>query len=125
MTAHSIPAGDASMTGHDPTCLAAFPPNGRYLVGVSGGRDSVALLHWLRARGYRRLIVCHLDHQLRGTASRRDAQFVRRLAERNDLPCETGQVDLRDRTESIEAAGRAARLEFFTKVGRRRRCLTI
>ncbi|MEO6871647.1 MAG: tRNA lysidine(34) synthetase TilS, partial [Chthoniobacterales bacterium] len=41
------------------------------------------------------------------------------------LPCETGQVDLRDRTESIEAAGRAARLEFFTKVGRRRRCLTI
>jgi tRNA(Ile)-lysidine synthase len=43
-----------------------FPPAGRYLIGVSGRRDSVALLHWLINGGYKRLIVCHLNHQLRG-----------------------------------------------------------
>src|ERR1700749_3483030 len=42
--------------------LAQFPPTRRYLVGVSGGRDSVALIHSLMSLGYRRLIVCHLNH---------------------------------------------------------------
>ena len=102
-----------------------FPLTGRYLVGVSGGRDSVALLHWLQAHGYRRLIICHLDHGLRGRAARADAEFVRRLAARAALPCEMGSVDLRDCTGSVEAAGRAARLEFFAQVGRKRRCRTI
>src|SRR5437899_497579 len=46
-----------------------FPPEARYLVGVSGGRDSVVLLHWLVNLGYDKLIVCHLDHQLRGRVS--------------------------------------------------------
>ena len=40
-----------------------FPPQARYLIGVSGGRDSVALLHWLINLGYKKLIVCHLNHQ--------------------------------------------------------------
>ena len=56
-----------------------FPPDGQYLVGVSGGRDSVALLHWLVEAGYKRLIVCHLNHQLRGRASDTDARFVEKL----------------------------------------------
>ena len=58
------------------------PPNARYLIGVSGGRDSVALLHWLISLGYERLIVCHLNHRLRGRSSDADAQFVKRLVER-------------------------------------------
>jgi tRNA(Ile)-lysidine synthase len=60
----------------------AFPPDARYLIGVSGGRDSVALLHWLVSVGYERLIVCHLNHELRGRSSDADAQFVKRLVER-------------------------------------------
>ena len=40
-----------------------FPVDRRYLIGVSGGRDSVALLHWLSNVGYKKLIVCHLNHQ--------------------------------------------------------------
>jgi tRNA(Ile)-lysidine synthase len=62
--------------------LRSFPLNARYLIGVSGGRDSVALLHWLGSVGYERLIVCHLNHRLRGRSSDTDAQFVRRLVER-------------------------------------------
>src|SRR4029077_869180 len=58
-----------------------FPPNAHYLIGVSGGRDSVALLHWLISLGYERLIVCYLNHRLRGRSSDADAQFVKRLVE--------------------------------------------
>src|SRR5437899_7902203 len=59
-----------------------FPPDASYLIGVSGGRDSVALLHWLISFGYERLIVCHLNHRLRGRSSDADARFVKRLIER-------------------------------------------
>ena len=59
-----------------------FPPTARYLIGVSAGRDSVALLHWLISLGYERLIVCHLNHRLRGRSGDADARFVKRLVER-------------------------------------------
>jgi tRNA(Ile)-lysidine synthase len=59
-----------------------FAPDKRYLIGVSGGRDSVALLDQLVDLGYRNLIVCHLNHHLRGRSSDADARFVRNLAER-------------------------------------------
>ena len=59
-----------------------FPPDARYLIGVSGGRDSVALLHWLISLGYKDLIVCHLNHRLRWRSSDADAQLVKRLVER-------------------------------------------
>src|SRR6266403_5792878 len=78
----------------DPHIVAHFPPSRRYLVGVSGGRDSVALLHRLTELGYRRLVVCHLDHQLRGRASTADAQFVRRLAAGLDAEFELDRIDV-------------------------------
>ena len=62
--------------------LRSFPSDARYLIGVSGGRDSVALLHWLVDAGYKRLVVCHLNHQLRGNSSNADARFVKRVVER-------------------------------------------
>jgi tRNA(Ile)-lysidine synthase len=65
-----------------PTFTRDFPSDARYLIGVSGGRDSVALLHWLISFGYERLIVCHLNHRLRGRSSDADARFVKRLVER-------------------------------------------
>jgi len=58
------------------------PREARYLIGVSGGRDSVALMHWLVNLGYEKLIVCHLNHQLRGRMSDADARFVQKLVER-------------------------------------------
>jgi tRNA(Ile)-lysidine synthase len=59
-----------------------FPPEARYLIGVSGGRDSVVQLHWLVNLGYEKLIVCHLNHQLRGRMSDADARFVQKAVER-------------------------------------------
>jgi tRNA(Ile)-lysidine synthase len=89
----------------------------------------VALLHWLLARGFRKLVVCHLDHKLRGKAGRADAAFVRQLARRNKLEVEIESADVKALAarskRSIETAGRTARYEFFARVARRRRCRTI
>ena len=62
--------------------LQSFPRDARYLIGVSGGRDSVTLLQWLISLGYERLIVCHLNHRLRGRSSNADARFLEKLVKR-------------------------------------------
>src|ERR1039457_4768381 len=72
-----------------------FPPTRRYLIGVSGGRDSVALLHSLVDLGYTKLIVCHLDHQLRGRSAKADAKFAEKLAANYDLDFEHGSTNVR------------------------------
>ncbi|MDQ6809285.1 MAG: tRNA lysidine(34) synthetase TilS, partial [Verrucomicrobiota bacterium] len=109
--------------------LRRFPPSARYLIGVSGGRDSVGLLHALLAEGYRRLIVCHLNHGLRGAAATADARLVARLAKQAELPFEERRVDVVALAEaermSVETAGRCARYEFFAAVARKRRCPTV
>ena len=106
-----------------------FPPDARYLIGVSGGRDSVALLHWLVELGYRKLIVCHLNHQLRGRASDADARFVEKLAAKYQTDVEVRSVNVRavakKKRLSIETAAREERYSFFAKISRRHRCHTI
>ncbi len=109
--------------------LEPYPAAGRYLVGVSGGRDSTALLHGLSAAGYRKLVVCHLDHGLRGDASTADAQFVAALAQTLKLPFESTRADVRtlarETKSSLETAAREARHRFFEAAAARRRCRTI
>jgi tRNA(Ile)-lysidine synthase len=132
-----------------------FPPDAPYLIGVSGGRDSVALLHWLISLGYERLIVCHLNHRLRGRSGDADARFVKRLVERyqevvgqalrlpsprtgkrsprpttaDRIEFELGSANIRalgkQKKMSIEAAAREARYAFFAETARRRDCRTI
>jgi tRNA(Ile)-lysidine synthase len=109
--------------------LRDFPLTSRYLIGASGGRDSVALLHLLLERGYRNLVVCHLDHQLRGRSSAADARFVGQLAARSDLHFELESTNVRalaaKKKLSIETAARVARYEFFARIAKRKRCRTI
>jgi tRNA(Ile)-lysidine synthase len=104
-------------------------PDARYLIGVSGGRDSVALLHWLTNLGYKKLIVCHLNHQLRGRSSAADARFVENLAARCGVDFELGSANVRaiakKKKNSIETVAREARYSFFAKTAKRRRCHTI
>src|SRR5438874_11428175 len=109
--------------------LRKFPPHCRYLVAVSGGCDSVSLLHWLIELGYRKLIVCHLDHQLRGRSSQADARLVKELARKYDVGFESGLANVRAlakrKNMSIETAAREARYAFFAETARRRNCRTI
>src|SRR5436309_10545256 len=106
-----------------------FPPNRRYLIGVSGGRDSIALLHWLINLDYKKLIVCHLNHQLRGRSSDADARFVEKLAGKYQIDFELGAANIRalakKKKMSIETAAREARYSFFAKAAKRHGCRTI
>jgi tRNA(Ile)-lysidine synthase len=119
----------------NPQLLSSFPPDSRYLVGVSGGRDSIVLLHHLLNLGYRRLIVCHLNHQLRGRSSQADSRFVEKLVATWNkkivahIDFEPGSADVRALARrnkiSIETAARKARYSFFAKVAKRGRCHSI
>jgi len=89
-------------------------PGEPLLIGVSGGADSVALLHMLMALGLRPH-VCHLNHRWRDAASDADAEFVRRLAKRLGLP-----VTIESRKVGhTEAAARLARQAFFERVAKK------
>ena len=81
----------------------------RVLVAVSGGADSVGLLHVLRAVAPRlrlTLHVLHVDHRLRPDSAR-DADFVRAVGRRLAVPVDVVAVTVG--AGSVEAAARAAR----------------
>lgn len=87
-------------------------------VAVSGGADSVCLLHLLRELGPRwnlHLSVLHLDHGLRGAESEEDAAFVGRLAAEFGFAFVSRRVELAEAAENLEQAGREARLAFFAE----------
>jgi tRNA(Ile)-lysidine synthase len=97
-----------------------FDSGNRVGVAVSGGADSVFLLHALIELAPRwdlKLHVLHLDHRLRGEESRGDAGFVRELAARLGLPVHVAESDvgrLREVSgENLEQAARHARQIFY------------
>ena len=67
-----------------------FSRENSLLIGLSGGADSVALLYLLLEQGYRNLILCHFNHQLRGADSDSEDEFVKNLAVSFQLTCELG-----------------------------------
>lgn len=101
----------------------------RLIVAVSGGADSVALLHLLLEAGHRNLVVAHFNHCLRGRASDTDASFVEKLAKKLDLPVEIGAGDVRKlatkRKSSLETSAREARYGFLAAVTRKYRTRTL
>jgi tRNA(Ile)-lysidine synthase len=101
-------------------------PRQRHLIGVSGGRDSVALLHCLHARGYTKLIVCHVNHKLRGRDATNDARFVQALANRLGYVFEGIAIDVakeaRAKKRSVETCAREVRHAFFADIAKRHHC---
>ena len=64
----------------------------RVMVAVSGGPDSVCLLHVLREAGVAVAGVAHFNHKLRGEESEEDERFVAALAEKLALPFYRAEV---------------------------------
>lgn len=108
-----------------------LPAGGEILVAVSGGADSLCLLHLLQQlcgpdKRYPQLQlhVAHLNHKLRGEASAKDATYVAQLATSWSLPVTIGEVDVptlaREERRSLEDAARTARYRFLREVAQGR-----
>jgi tRNA(Ile)-lysidine synthase len=96
-----------------------FHPGQSIGVAVSGGADSVCLLHALLELAPKwdlHLSVLHLNHQLRGEESWQDAEFVRDLAARLGLPFLIREADVAASSDNLEQAARLARLAFFDEM---------
>lgn len=109
-----------------------FAPGQKILVAVSGGADSLVLLHLLHALAPQnrwQLAVVHFNHQLRGRASDADEQLMRRTARKMRCPVYVGRADVRAAATrakiSIEMASRQLRHAFFARVARRRQYRTL
>jgi len=98
----------------------------RVLVGVSGGPDSMALLHVLNALKKELdldLYVAHLNHMIRKGAAEKDAVFVKKAAEKLNLPVIIESKDIpkiaRVNRLSVEEAARNARYDFYLSAAKR------
>jgi tRNA(Ile)-lysidine synthase len=89
------------------------------LLALSGGLDSVVLLHLTIASGYR-VELAHMNFQLRGDESNRDEAFVQQLASEYDLPIHVKQADAASYALhhkcSVQEAARALRYEWFNNL---------
>lgn len=102
------------------------------LAAVSGGLDSMCLLHllttWGRERGVS-VTAAHFNHQLRGAESDRDEAFVRDWCAAHEVPFVSGRGDVRALAAegglSLEEAAREARYAFLTEQKNLRGCVFI
>ncbi len=97
----------------------------KLLVAVSGGPDSVCLLHILvklQRELEAKLQVAHLNHQLRGVESKADADYVSDLARQWGIPATIEGRDVKgyqaQQRLSLEEAAREVRYSFLTQVAR-------
>jgi tRNA(Ile)-lysidine synthase len=90
----------------------------RIAVGLSGGVDSVVLLHRLKERAAAQRFSLEAIHVNHGLSPNADAwvAFCRRLCKRLGVPITVRKVKVLKRGEGMEAAARAARYEIFRKI---------
>ena len=122
MAAHDLSAAVELCREHN-----LLPRGGHVLCAVSGGADSVCLLHWLnrlRAQYGFALTAAHYNHNLRGDESQRDEEFVRSFLAKccPDVTLIVGSGDVsaraaRDKT-GIEETAREMRYAFLQEAAR-------
>lgn len=122
--------GERAMLKRVSACIDHYqllPDEGKVVVGVSGGADSLCLIHLLQricGPGKRypgvELQAAHLNHMLRDTEGEHDARIVASTMEAWGIPCTLGQVDVpalaRREKRSLEDAARVARYRFLREV---------
>ena len=94
------------------------------LLGLSGGRDSVCLLHLLLVSGHH-VVAAHLNHCLRGKESMRDERFVKDLCKRWHVPLIMERENIANRAKchklSMEEAARIGRYRFLERAARKKK----
>lgn len=103
----------------------------KIVVGVSGGPDSLSLLHVLYELGYD-VYVAHINHGLRETAND-DEEFVKFFCQVRNIPCFVKHIQLKEALKqdatlkgmSLEEAGREIRYRFFREVAEENHCQKI
>jgi tRNA(Ile)-lysidine synthase len=101
--------------------LNLMPESSIGILAVSGGLDSMVLLHILtsiRDSLQISLTVATFDHGLRGAQGRADAEFVAQICHTLSVPCVMGSGALEPELPAIEARARAARYAFLADTAR-------
>lgn len=100
-----------------------LPNHSTVVVGVSGGADSMGLLHYLdsiKDAKSLKLIVAHVDHMFRGMESEEDMRFVQMQCEVRNLTFEAEQMDVAayqmEKKLSLQVAARECRYDFYERV---------
>jgi len=103
-----------------------FAAGERVLAAVSGGVDSMVMLHALRKLGCP-VEAAHFDHQTRHGASAEDAAFVRETCRRLGIPCHEGSesVEADAAGRSFEAYARERRYAFLLSAAKQAACAVI
>ena len=93
------------------------------IAAISGGQDSMAMLnslHGLSTKYNFKIHGAHLNHQLRGTDSLNDSEFVKNHFEKLNIPYTVKSIDVskyrNDKKLSVEEAARDLRYDFLSKV---------
>ena len=93
--------------------------NIKVVLALSGGPDSVYLLHKLRKQGCN-IIAAHFNHKIRGKDSDLDQKFCKNLCKKYKIEFETEDFDVKKYAKSkklnLEEAARIKRYEFLSKI---------
>lgn len=112
---------------------STLKPNDTIVIGISGGPDSIFLLHLLdifRQKNSLNLIITHINHKLRGRESDKDEEFVKKHAEKLKNSEKKGElifystiskiISISKKTRAgIEESGRKVRYDFFKKLAQK------
>ena len=108
-----------------------FKPKDKVLVGLSGGADSVALLHFICQLAKKQqffVYACHVDHQLRAN-SKNDAAFAKNYAKSLGVECFVKKVNVttlaKKEKKSLEHAARTLRYKAFEEAAKKFNCSKI